>query len=125
MAFKSRIIDVFFFKDLIEYFWEWDFVDHVGFNLYDLDNDHSSIEELRWDPVDNSSVVFRVMMTEDEYENFLNYLFKKIIKENCFDALEKTAIKLTGIEEIGKCCTRIDVYSKNVFGQIISIEALI
>ena len=51
--------------------------------------------------------------------------FRKIKKENPFDALEKTAIALSGIEEIGKFCTKIDVYSKNVFGEITSIEALI
>ena len=124
MSFKSRIIDVFFYQS-IEDLWQWDFVDHIGFNIFYLGNDHSYIEELYWDPVDNSSVVFRVMMTEDEYVNFQNYSFKKIIKENCFNALEKTAIALSGIEEIGKFCTKIDVYSKNVFGEITSIEALI
>ena len=124
MSFKSRIIDVFFYQS-IEDFWEWDFVDHIGFNIFYLDNDHLSKEDLYWDPVDNSSVVFRVMMTENEYVNFLNYSFKKIIKENCFNALEKTAIALSGIEEISKFCTKIDVYTKNVFGEINSIEALI
>ena len=123
MAFKSRIIDVFFYQSMDD-FLEWDFVDHLGFNLYNLDNDHSSLDELYWDPVDNSSVVYRVMMTEDEYQKFLNYSFKKIIKEHYFDALEKTAIVLSGIEEIGKFCTKIDVY-KIVWGEIISIEALI
>ena len=72
MTFKSRIIDVFFYQS-IEDFWEWDFVDHIGFNIFYLSNDYSSKEELYWDPVDNSSLVFRVMMTEDEYVNFLNY----------------------------------------------------
>ena len=123
MAFKSRIIDVFFYQSMDD-FLEWDFVDHLGFNLYNLDNDHSSLDELYWDPVDNSSVVYRVMMTEDEYQKFLNYSFKKIIKEHYFDALEKTAIVLSGIEEIGKFCTKIDVY-KIVWGEINSIEALI
>ena len=124
MTFKSRIIDVFFYQS-IEDFWEWDFVDHIGFNIFYLSNDYSSKEELYWDPVDNSSLVFRVMMTEDEYVNFLNYSFKKIINQNCFNALEKTAIALSGIEEISKFCTKIDVYTKNVFGEITSIEALI
>ena len=124
MTFKSRIIDIFFYQS-IEDFWEWDFVDHIGFNIFHLSNDYSSKEELYWDPVDNSSFVFRVMMTEDEYVNFLNYSLKKIINENCFNALEKTAIALSGIEEIGKFCTKIDVYTKSVFGEITSIEALI
>ena len=41
MSFKSRIIDVFFYQS-IEDLWEWDFVDHIGFNIFYLGNDHSS-----------------------------------------------------------------------------------
>ena len=66
----------------------------------------------------------------DEISNKIAFLDKKFETQygrpdGQIFALEKTAIALSGIEEIGKFCTKIDVYTKNVFGKITSIEALI
>ena len=118
--------DYYFLTDdallLVEYSEEFRFPNELKFmirNLYDkmgVENAYSFLFKLVSDSFS--------ILEEEQYQHKKERL-REFGFVDYFDALEKTATALSGIEKIGKFCTKIDVYSKNVFGEITSIEALI